>query len=182
LVFAIVFQPNHHHHPNLYNRWIDEAQICLRKLSGKSSHEVGAGPMTSSDAAKKSLIASETRGEGVVLDETVESVGLETRKHDPGSFPPRRNRPLTRRLLSVGVDFMEDEQGEREEADDPISNSESLSAAAINVQIMQIGRNKDCVFDWRRILDNQKDLGLYLQYAHARLCRLVHIELLLCTF
>ncbi|KAI8833376.1 hypothetical protein BC829DRAFT_437274 [Chytridium lagenaria] len=31
-------------------------------------------------------------------------------------------------------------------------------------------RVKDCIFDWGRIVDDKRDVGLYLQYAHARLC------------
>ncbi|KAJ3108606.1 hypothetical protein HDU96_007468 [Phlyctochytrium bullatum] len=45
-----------------------------------------------------------------------------------------------------------------------------LATSAVMIQVLQSKRVKDCVFDWARIVDDKKDVGLYLQYAHARLC------------
>ncbi|KAJ3207033.1 hypothetical protein HDU67_007799 [Dinochytrium kinnereticum] len=45
-----------------------------------------------------------------------------------------------------------------------------LANSAIIVQVLQSKRVKDCMFDWGRIVDDKRDVGLYLQYAHARLC------------
>ncbi|KAJ3108329.1 Arginyl-tRNA synthetase [Phlyctochytrium planicorne] len=45
-----------------------------------------------------------------------------------------------------------------------------LANSAIALQIYQAKRVKDCTFDWTRIMEDRKDTGLYLQYAHARLC------------
>jgi hypothetical protein len=46
----------------------------------------------------------------------------------------------------------------------------TLAVSAMFVQVFQSRRTKDCIFDWSRVLENRKDVGLYLQYAHARLC------------
>ncbi|KAJ3415174.1 Arginyl-tRNA synthetase [Chytridiales sp. JEL 0842] len=50
------------------------------------------------------------------------------------------------------------------------NSAAGLAVSAMFVQIFQSKRTKDCIFDWNRVLENRKDVGLYLQYAHARLC------------
>jgi hypothetical protein len=44
-----------------------------------------------------------------------------------------------------------------------------LAVSAIMTQLLQTKRQKDHTFAWSRILQKQKDVGIYLQYAHVRL-------------
>ncbi|KAI9331528.1 hypothetical protein DFJ73DRAFT_69800 [Zopfochytrium polystomum] len=132
-------------------RWIDQSAQHLKNIFGKSSGEgdktIEMLPPLGLDDLSAAMRDDELE-EGAAPEAEIAHNTLET---FTGSFPSVR----------------------RHATDLPtprLSGPQILGASAIAVQLLQSKRSKDCLFDWRRILDRHKDLGLYLQYAHARLC------------
>jgi arginyl-tRNA synthetase len=51
--------------------------------------------------------------------------------------------------------------------------AEQVGIGAVLFRQMSVGRTRDVVFDWDRMLDFEGDSGPYVQYAHARLCSIL---------
>ncbi|KAI8845229.1 hypothetical protein BJ741DRAFT_141856 [Chytriomyces cf. hyalinus JEL632] len=63
-------------------------------------------------------------------------------------------------------------EAEYEDSDEEEESAETerIASSAIAIQILQSKRTKEMHFDWSRIHDSKRDLGLYLQYSYARIC------------
>ncbi|KAJ3022650.1 UNVERIFIED_CONTAM: hypothetical protein HDU68_009013 [Siphonaria sp. JEL0065] len=63
-------------------------------------------------------------------------------------------------------DFYSDETN----APETFIDTHRIGSTAISIQILQCKRTKEVKFEWSRIKESQRDSGLYLQYAYARIC------------
>ncbi|KAJ3247021.1 Arginyl-tRNA synthetase [Chytriomyces hyalinus] len=64
----------------------------------------------------------------------------------------------------------EAEYEDSDEEEEESAETERIASSAIAIQILQSKRTKEMHFDWSRIQDSKRDLGLYLQYSYARIC------------
>ncbi|KAJ3329644.1 Arginyl-tRNA synthetase [Blyttiomyces sp. JEL0837] len=129
-------------------RWLKEAEDHLKHVSGKSAGEVG------SSLPGRSMMVFRTEEEDEV-ETVVDETGLEAEY--------AREISLFWEGPGAGVGTLDDTL-------EKSSSPEIVGAGAVAIQVLQSKRTKDCYFDWTRILNCKKDLGLYLEYAHARLC------------
>nr|XP_060608991.1 probable arginine--tRNA ligase, mitochondrial isoform X2 [Anolis sagrei ordinatus] len=58
------------------------------------------------------------------------------------------------------------------ELDNPLETAENIGLAALIIQDFKGLLSSDYQFSWDRVLQNRGDTGVFLQYTHARLCRL----------
>ncbi|KAJ1554388.1 Arginyl-tRNA synthetase [Cladochytrium tenue] len=170
-------------------RWVEQAAAHLQHVSGKSSSSsssaagTGAGAdgfarmsgaPSSGAAGGRSIMVYRTAEEDAAAEAEMAAAGLTVTADgvDSGGDGTKAFPPSPRHRARVWP--ADEEGGERGLLLPPPPPSpavhEALAAAAITVQVLQCRRTKDCVFDWARILDARRDLGMYLQYAHARLC------------
>uniref|UniRef100_A0A8C9SK40 Probable arginine--tRNA ligase, mitochondrial n=1 Tax=Scleropages formosus TaxID=113540 RepID=A0A8C9SK40_SCLFO len=57
--------------------------------------------------------------------------------------------------------------------EDPEDTAEKVGIAALIVQDFKGPLESDYKFDWDRVLQSQGDTGVFLQYTHSRLCRMM---------
>eukprot|EP01113_Clastostelium_recurvatum_P028048 TRINITY_DN3397_c0_g1_i2.p1 TRINITY_DN3397_c0_g1~~TRINITY_DN3397_c0_g1_i2.p1 ORF type:complete len:589 (-),score=192.13 TRINITY_DN3397_c0_g1_i2:39-1805(-) len=68
------------------------------------------------------------------------------------------------------LDQMKKNEEKSAEIEDPEAVADLVGLSAVIIQDMSAKRIKDYEFDWARVTSFEGDTGVYLQYAHARLC------------
>lgn len=116
---------------------------------------------------------STRRGNVVFLEEILDTAKarmLEVMKENPEKWNEVMREGITRDLYDpFARDIVRGHQHLKGEAAiDYIASVAGLSA--VIVQDFSAARHKDYSFAWNRMLDSRGDTGVYLQYAHARLC------------
>ncbi|KAJ3294808.1 Arginyl-tRNA synthetase [Borealophlyctis nickersoniae] len=119
-----------------------------------------------------------------LVDDVARSMGITLHSSEDVSFrsltgfadPPvtslvtllDRGKQHMMRLAAPEFEYTEDEHGG--ETIDTEQTADVLAVSAVVLQILQGKRGKDHVFDWERVVAEARDAGVYVQYAHVRLC------------
>ncbi|KAJ3036434.1 Arginyl-tRNA synthetase [Rhizophlyctis rosea] len=73
-------------------------------------------------------------------------------------------------MLKFARDPNADEDTSKSETFDPVETADKLGVNAITFQILQSKRNKLLKFEWKRVMSDVRDPGVFVSYLYARLC------------
>eukprot|EP01132_Coremiostelium_polycephalum_P007771 gene7771-9565_t len=94
-------------------------------------------------------------------------LGMSTRKGTVVFLEDILNKAKSKMLKK-----MKENETKFAEIADPESTADILGISAVYIQDFSAKRGRDYEFNWDRMLQADGDTGVYLQYAHARLCSL----------